>query len=392
MLNIDLPLVECLALGLDVGVFYLCRLILRRHLDILKDVKEAPRFDSYADVRANLVNGIDDAGDKGEASIPYAVLVGRVEPVDSPINSQFISSESGVMKTFTITDHKVERRHGLWHEKSESIQESSRDIPFQIVLAQDASLQSSGLLRTAVTGVEFRDLEKVDNPLRSELDVVYDKFEPSSTGFGKALMDNFRGDVSKGIQETEKMLLVGTKVTAIGKLVMRGSENGVKMVYPANDFEYILTKKSYEDIVRGYEDATGIIRIITYILGATGVFLTCLIGQRIYKEIKERRQYASLLRQLSDQRRVSNSPDRNGNSESESVDGAARNDASSIGDERDAATPVAECIVCMTNSRDVILLTCGHVCVCADCAALLPSNRCPVCRSYIDRVQPFFIA
>ena len=64
-------------------------------------------------------------------------------------------------------------------------------------------------------------------------------------------MDNFRGDVSKGIQETEKMLLVGTKVTAIGKIVMKGSENGIKMVYPSKDFEFVLTKKTYEEIVHG---------------------------------------------------------------------------------------------------------------------------------------------
>ena len=63
-------------------------------------------------------------------------------------------------------------------------------------------------------------------------------------------MDNLLGDISKGIQETEKMLLVGTKVTAIGRIVV-GSEGGIKMVYPAKDFEFVLTKKTYEEIVRG---------------------------------------------------------------------------------------------------------------------------------------------
>ena len=54
MLNVDLPLAECLALGLDLGVFWLCRVLLRRHIDILNDIKEAPRFDNYADLHANL--------------------------------------------------------------------------------------------------------------------------------------------------------------------------------------------------------------------------------------------------------------------------------------------------------------------------------------------------
>ena len=48
------------------------------------------------------------------------------------------------------------------------------------------------------------------------------------------------------------MLLVGTKVTAIGRVILKGGENGIKMVFPAKDHEFILTKKTYEEIVRGY--------------------------------------------------------------------------------------------------------------------------------------------
>ena len=43
-----------------------------------------------------------------------------------------------------------------------------------------------------------------------------------------------------------------------------------------------------------------------------------------------------------------------------------------------------ECIVCMTNMKEVMFEPCGHVCICRDCAERmrLPSGRvkCPVCR------------
>ena len=43
-----------------------------------------------------------------------------------------------------------------------------------------------------------------------------------------------------------------------------------------------------------------------------------------------------------------------------------------------------ECIVCMTNMKEVMFDPCGHVCICRDCAdrMRLPSGRvkCPVCR------------
>jgi E3 ubiquitin-protein ligase MUL1 len=44
-----------------------------------------------------------------------------------------------------------------------------------------------------------------------------------------------------------------------------------------------------------------------------------------------------------------------------------------------------QCVVCLGAEREVIMLDCGHVCSCADCAAeLLRVNQpCPVCRSEI---------
>ena len=52
------------------------------------------------------------------------------------------------------------------------------------------------------------------------------------------------------------------------------------------------------------------------------------------------------------------------------------------------------CIVCLSEQREVILMNCGHVCVCAGCAMEIMQTRalCPICRATIDRVAPAFIA
>ena len=148
-----------------------------------------------------------------------------------------------------------------------------------------------------------------------------------------------------------------------------------------------------------YQEATGFIQIITYAFGATGICLAGLIAMRLYREYKERKQYAALLRQLSEQRRVAGTPaGEAGNAQRASDAPDAPTVENILPDVVDAtsdnnvSTPVAQCIVCMTNPRDVILLGCGHVCVCAECAAMLPSSRCPMCRTIIERVQPFFIS
>jgi len=50
-----------------------------------------------------------------------------------------------------------------------------------------------------------------------------------------------------------------------------------------------------------------------------------------------------------------------------------------------------KCVVCMTASRDVIVVTCGHLCLCAGCAVSLPYPRkCPICRKKVKHFMPVF--
>lgn len=44
---------------------------------------------------------------------------------------------------------------------------------------------------------------------------------------------------------------------------------------------------------------------------------------------------------------------------------------------------VGECIICMANSRDTVILPCRHLCICNGCAETLryKLNNCPICRS-----------
>jgi E3 ubiquitin-protein ligase MGRN1 len=44
-----------------------------------------------------------------------------------------------------------------------------------------------------------------------------------------------------------------------------------------------------------------------------------------------------------------------------------------------------ECVVCLTNTRDTLILPCRHICVCHECATELNKNgqACPICRGGI---------
>ncbi|GAB0494258.1 hypothetical protein MMPV_005549 [Pyropia vietnamensis] len=48
----------------------------------------------------------------------------------------------------------------------------------------------------------------------------------------------------------------------------------------------------------------------------------------------------------------------------------------------------ADCVVCLSAPRSVLVLPCRHVCLCADCAAMYTSRSpwCPVCRARLGRL------
>lgn len=42
-----------------------------------------------------------------------------------------------------------------------------------------------------------------------------------------------------------------------------------------------------------------------------------------------------------------------------------------------------ECLICLTDTRDTILLPCRHLCICRGCLSQLHTGKCPVCRGPI---------
>ncbi|KAK4405676.1 putative E3 ubiquitin-protein ligase LUL4 [Sesamum angolense] len=45
-----------------------------------------------------------------------------------------------------------------------------------------------------------------------------------------------------------------------------------------------------------------------------------------------------------------------------------------------------DCVICMTEPKDIAVLPCRHMCMCSDCAKALrlQSNKCPICREVIE--------
>jgi len=53
-------------------------------------------------------------------------------------------------------------------------------------------------------------------------------------------------------------------------------------------------------------------------------------------------------------------------------------------DKNDSDDDANSCVVCFDNPVEVVLLECGHLCLCSECSQKM--NMCPVCRGSISRV------
>ena len=102
--------------------------------------------------------------------------------------------------------------------------------------------------------------------------------------------------------------------------------------------------------------------------GAIGIIIGGLVARRFWKDREEERAAKELRDSLAASRKERRQKVRN--------------------------TDLAEdlvCVVCKSNPREIILLDCGHVCLCEDCSEGITSE-CPICRAPIRSKYPAYIS
>jgi E3 ubiquitin-protein ligase MUL1 len=115
-----------------------------------------------------------------------------------------------------------------------------------------------------------------------------------------------------------------------------------------------------------------VIKVFLGIACVIGFGLAVYIFRKLYKNWKNRRAHERLFEEARRARQ------------------AAREAARFTGWSRDTTNgsnnESQECVVCLNNPREVILLNCGHICLCIDCVEALPQPmQCPVCRQSVER-------
>ena len=129
------------------------------------------------------------------------------------------------------------------HDSTRVLHEYTNHVPFYIV---PEGLATKGLFTSKLSNANCKKAEVLDWAEASilDLDVTKDSFEAAPSSLGDNVWGWWVGDKTKGIQTTEKMLLNGTTLTAIGELAISNQTGNIKIQAPSSGENYYLVKVS----------------------------------------------------------------------------------------------------------------------------------------------------
>lgn len=274
-----------------------------------------------------------------------------------------MEGQNGVIQRIRLEEHKSQKVEGLWSDAVKVIQDKIQSVPFT--------------LQRVCSNEKPADVLVVDpesaNYIIEDLTLTHDAFQPvNAGGFLSRLVDRFSGDMLKGYHESEKMLLNNTTLLAIGEL--RYLDGKIQIAPPRSGAKYILTKKSLPDIIQLAEKKSFWIKVLLIGTATVGV---ALLGKLMYDVYQRRKEEYDRIRNYAEMRRLMAEAQSRGSLTALNTDG----------DNEDRNT----CVVCLSNPRQIVLLDCGHICLCADCVMQLHlPMSCPVCRQPVVRYIPTY--
>jgi len=367
MPNVTEFIPELVGLGVDAVICLLLYKGLHVTSKVLQDLSSATPIEIEDDVKVQIERSSASIINKETSSviIPYAVIRGTVNPLGKVISSTYSSEQlKGVIQKVVLREHKCHRSGtGFWIDTKRVLHEFTNDAPFCLSSPKSQSVFS--LIKPHVEVQDWSDAARVD------LDTVYDQLETHSAGLGSHILGWLQGDMQKGVQTTELMLTSGTNLTAVGELV--SGPAGIKIQPPSDGRPFYMVRNSLSSLIKDVEAELTTLKVFLGIFSGVGTFILLWSAVKYYNKTRGARATRANLDRLATIR-------------------TERREREGRG-ERGDVPEALQCVICLTAEREVIL-NCGHVCVCADCAdtLLTGGHNCPVCRARILTVSPAFVS
>ncbi|XP_072384280.1 mitochondrial E3 ubiquitin protein ligase 1 [Diabrotica undecimpunctata] len=337
-------LAESIALGVDSIILAVCIRQYYKKKNAMALIQGAP----YLEINKDLKEIVETHPDH---KLSYVAIRGTVKALGNPIVSNANPTVTGVVQVLKIKEHVIQRSTaGFWADSERVIQEVHNVMPF--------ALETRGIQ------IEICD------PLGAEvldMDVISDNFHPTVPSVIDHIWSFFAGIRQRGIQSTEKMLRTGSVITGIGELVAEKDGN-LKLQPPTEGGPFYLTNMGVVSLLKKLNSSKSNYRIMCIVFGSIGIVISGFIVKK-YLRIKaekesQEQQRSQLELSRKERRRKIRDEDLNENQ---------------------------ICVVCKENPKEIILLPCGHVCLCEDCALGI-NEFCPICRSHIEKKNVAYVA
>ncbi|CAK9823117.1 Mitochondrial E3 ubiquitin protein ligase 1 [Anthophora retusa] len=334
---------EVIALGIDSVIFGIC---LKQYFHC-KNAITAVKGAEFHEVGPSLEDLVNKSSNN---KVDYVAIRGIVKPLGKPLTSISDKKLTGVVQKFKIKEHVVARTTaGFWSDQKRTVHKVYNTVPF--------ALQQG---RHSVEVLEPLSADILD------MDVVSNTFKPTVPSFADHLWGFFTGVRQRGLQSTEKLLREGAIMTGVGELTKTKS-NTLVLQPPLNGTPFYLTSMSISSLLRKLDDRKRTYRLLCLMFGAIGMLIGGIVFRRYWKERTEQRLAEELRQSLAASRKERRQRVRDTDLREDQI-----------------------CVVCRTNPREIILLPCGHVCLCEDCSEDITTD-CPMCRTPIAQKAAAYI-
>ena len=221
-------------------------------------------------------------------------------------------------------------------------------------------------------------LVEVNEPLKSDyllmnLPIINHFYEPcQSSGMIKGL-DILVGNIVRGHSFTEKMLGENMPILAIGRVTTGPKlalfKNNFLLSSPLHqDHPFILTTLSRSQVVASIRTEARLLKLLYCSFALMGIGISSYVAYKYFKE------HLRFIRCCWQYIRGTNPP---------LIDAGVSPSVPLVYavPSNDPPHNPSKCCICLTNVRNLLLMPCKHLCICADCHNKLPIPKmCPVCR------------
>ncbi|XP_057380032.1 mitochondrial E3 ubiquitin protein ligase 1-like [Daphnia carinata] len=306
----------------------------------------------------------------------YVCLRGIVEPLDKSklLKSTDNKSTGVIQKIITKEVAKVRNWTRLWVHEERIVKNFQHEVPWGLK-SQEISNPPVFLLNVKIANATKQTVVQVIEGLtadRLDIAVVRNEFTPAAFSPSGWLGGWVSGVQLKGINEVEEMVIDGSLMTAVGELVV-SSDGTMQLRSPSNSDQalpFILSTLPYSALLSTYETRISVCKWSLFFFGGVGIVLCYLMIRKIHDGRRHAREEDDILRDLCESRRSTG--------------------------ENDDLPEEQRCVICLVRNREVIVLPCGHFCLCADCMVgirrenILQRN-CPMCRQRIKQIKRAFV-